>query len=238
VSGDQRGHDRKAFWEHKILGWEEGRYRRANAAGGLLERIADWSSDSLRFRLQITGELLAPYVRDRHVVDVGCGSALLAPAILQAGAASYHGFDLAEAAVRTGRERAAAWGYGERLKIDLGAVGQLPDVPRDLVVSLGLTDWLTDEELGTLFAWSGRADFLHALSEQRASPAQWLHRAYCWVAYGYRTAGYVPRYFTVEHLASLAAPHRQGPCYVYRHPRLSFGALLSSLPVGPAVAGG
>lgn len=236
MSDQPDAHDRKAFWEQKILGWEHGRYQQSATGGGVLERIADWSSDSLRYRLQVAGALLGPHVRGQHVVDLGCGSALLAPALLRAGAASYQGFDLAEAAIATGRQRAEGWGFGDRLKLDVGEVGSLPDVRRDVVVSLGLTDWLTDAELSALFAWSGRAHYLHAISELRLSPAQWTHRAYCWLAYGYRTAGYVPRYFPIHHLPSLAAPHRPGPTYVYRHRRLSFGALLSSLPIGPELS--
>jgi hypothetical protein len=77
---------------------------------------------------------------------------------------------------------------------------------------------------------------LHALSELRASPTQWVHRAYCYVAYGYRTEGYVPRYFSAEHLPRLARPHQAGPYYVFRDRRLSFGALVSTLPVGPQLS--
>lgn len=225
--------DRRAFWEAKILSWEEGRYAQSSTEGGLLERIADWSSDSLRFRLQITGELLAPHVQGRHVVDVGCGSGRLAPAILQAGAASYLGLDLADAAIEVAQRRATEEGWGDRATFAVADVHHLPDTPRDVVISLGLTDWLDDPELRTLFDWAGDAHYLHALSEDRRSVTQWLHKTYCYLAYGHRTDGYVPRYFSCEHLAAMS-PHHEA--WVYRHKRLSFGALVSSLPIGEPLA--
>ena len=38
--------------------------------------------------------------------------------------------------------------------------------------------------------------------------------------------------FTCEHVRSLAAPNARAPIYVYRSWRMSFGALISSLPIG------
>lgn len=227
------GTDVKAFWERKILTWEQGRYEQTGG-GGVLEQLADRASDSLRFRLASSAELLAPYVTGKHVVDLGCGSGLLSPALLAAGAASVHGFDISEAAIARAKARAEALGL-QNARFDVGTVDALPDIPRDVVVSLGLTDWLTDAELHQLFAWSGDAAYLHAFSEDRRSLQQAIHRAYCWIAYGWRTAGYVPRYFTAAWFADLAGQHHPGPAYVWRHPRLSFGAYLTSLPVGELV---
>jgi SAM-dependent methyltransferase len=223
------GIDPKAFWEDKLVGWEEGRYT-LKPGRGLLERIADRASDSLRFRLQSAGELLAPVVRDRHVVDVGCGTGLLAEALLNAGCASYTGLDIAEGPIAQARERAAARGW-TRARFEVATVGTLPDIPRDVIVSLGLTDWLTDAELSTLLTWGGQADFLHAISEDRGSVPQRIHQAYCWIAYGWRTRGYVPRYFNPAWFAGLATNH-PGPFRVWRHPRLSFGAYITTLPIG------
>ena len=55
------GTDPKAFWEKKILVWETGRYEK-KTTGGFLEFLADRASDSLRFRLSSSAELLAPHV--------------------------------------------------------------------------------------------------------------------------------------------------------------------------------
>ncbi len=226
--------EKQRFWEHKILAWEEGRYQR-NAAGGLLERLANRASDSLRFRLTSTAELLAPFVEGKRVVDMGCGSGRMAEPLLEAGAVSYVGVDIAESAITAANQRAQEAGWADRATFLQGDVHALADHPADVVISLGLTDWLTDEELELLFQHGGDAHFLHAISEQRRDPRQWLHRAYCWLAYGYRSEGYVPRYFLPSDLAAMAARHRQGESRIWRHPRLTFGAYVTSLPVGEPI---
>ncbi len=228
--------DKQRFWERKILDWEVGRYEPGRVRHGLLEALADRASASLRFRLKSTGELLAPHVSGAKVVDLGCGSGRLGEALLEAGAARYTGYDVAASAVEAGKARAESLGWGDRAAFVCAGVSALPPLEADLVVSLGLMDWLTDEEMAQVFQASGDAHFLHAIAEKRISPTQWIHRAYCWAAYGYRTAGYVPRYHDAGAFASSIRRFRPGPVYVWRHPSLTFGAYMTSLPIGPCIA--
>lgn len=226
--------DPREFWEGKIDGWETGRYDR-KASGRPLEAIADAASSSLRFRLKSAGELLAPLVQGKRVADLGCGTGRLGAALIAAGATSYLGVDIAQAAIDGAKERSAAEGWADRATFLVGGVRDLPQLDVDLVVSLGLVDWLTDEELSVMFARSGKADFLHAIGEKRFSPAQWAHILYTRVAYGWWNGGYVPRYFSADHLPRLASPTRSGPFRVWRHPGLSFGAYITTLPIGEAI---
>ena len=199
---------------------------------GLLEWIANRSSMSLRFRVAITPELLQPYLAGKRVVELGCGSGIMASKLIQYGAASYLGIDIAEVAIETARTR-----YGHNPKADFLAtsVADMPFLSADLVISLGLFDWLTDTEISEVFRKSGSADFLHAIAERRPGFQQLLHRSYVQLAYGYRTDAYRPRYFKCDHIGRLAALAVKRPIYVFRSWRLSFGALLSSLPIGMRV---
>lgn len=224
--------DPKAFWEDKILTWEKGRYAAPAKSGNILERIADASSRSLRYRLQIAVELLTPHVKGKSILEVGCGSGLIAQQFIDAGAVSFHGIDIAENAIINANRLKKEEGWSDRITFAIGTVNTMPPVTQDIVLSLGVLDWLTDEELAVLFERQGRADFLHAIAEKRNSVSQYLHRAYVQVSYGHRTGGYRPRYFTADSIAGLAARHRPGPFYAFRNPKLSFGALISSLPVG------
>lgn len=229
------GHvDPRKFWEEKIIGWEEGRYGQSDK-GGLLEAAANRASRSLRFRIKIAGELLAPHVSGKKVVELGCGSGLLAPVLMQAGAESYLGLDIAENAIDAANDRARELGLPDTVGFKVARVADLDDLDADLVFSLGLLDWLSDDELEKLFRVSGQAHFLHAIAEKRFSIFQWLHRLYVQLAYGHRTGSYRPRYFTAKRIAELAQAQAKRPAYVYRDPRLSFGALVSSLPVGEAL---
>ncbi len=227
--------DPKSFWEPKITVWEEGRYDRA-PQGRPLERLADAASASLRFRLRSAVELLTPHVRGLRVADLGCGTARLAKPLLDAGASAYVGVDLAESAIAGARARARLEGWSDRATLHRADIQALPRLDVDLVVSLGLVDWLTDDELRAMFAASGDAHFLHAIAEAQPSPAQLVHRLYVRVAYGWWNGGYVPRYFRANHLPKLAAPHRPGPYRVWRHPGLAFGAYITTLPIGEPLA--
>jgi SAM-dependent methyltransferase len=224
--------DAKDFWETKLIGWEQGRYGRPDRPLGFLEWIANRSSSSLRFRVSIVPELLKPFLANKTVVELGCGSGLIARKLLDYGASSYLGIDIAKSAIEKARSR---HGNDARMQFQVGSVAELPPLSSDLVVSLGLFDWLTDEEIATVFRQLGKADFLHAIAERRPGVQQWLHRSYVQLAYGYRTDQYRPKYFTCEHVRSLSVAGASRPLYVYRNWRLSFGALLSSLPIGPQV---
>ncbi|MGM3932456.1 class I SAM-dependent methyltransferase, partial [Salmonella sp. NW378] len=79
------------------------------------------------------------------------------------GAASYLGIDIAEAAIMRARER-----YGEndgRIRFEINGVAEMAPLAADLVISLGLFDWLRDDEIADVFRKSGSAHFLHAIAE-------------------------------------------------------------------------
>ncbi len=201
--------DPKQFWEAKLLAWEQGRYGGSDRPRGLLEWIANRSSMSLRFRVAITPELLRPYLANKHVVELGCGSGIMAGKLID-----------------------ARYGDNPKVRFLVSSIADMPPVSADLIVSLGLFDWLTDDEITGVFRKSGSADFLHAIAERRPGVQQWLHRSYVQLAYGYRTDSYRPRYFKCDHVGRLATVAINRPIYVFRSWRLSFGALVSSLPIG------
>ena len=222
--------DAKAFWNAKILGWEDSRYGGA-ATPGLIEALAGRASSSLRFRLDVAARLLAPHLAGRRVVELGCGSGLLAERLLALGAASYQGYDLSEAAIARAEQRAAASPRGEAMRFTVAAVADLPPQGDALAISLGLVDWLAPAELDRLFALGRQGSCLHALSERRRSAEQLIHRAYVQLSYGWKNGGYAPRYHEVAEIAAIANRYGVGPLTVFRHRRLRFGVFVSDLPL-------
>jgi SAM-dependent methyltransferase len=223
--------DPKQFWEDKILTWENGRYGKRAERASPLERLANRASNSLRFRLEITKKLLTPYVEGKHIVELGCGSGLLAEDLISKGAASYRGYDISTNAISNARELAEKQGISDKVTFVCCSIMDLPSLKADIVFSLGLLDWLDEANLAKIFEAGGNADYLHAISEKRVTLSQYLHRLYVYLSYGWRTGSYVPQYHTVAEILALAKPHNQGDAHVYRNSRLSFCTLISTLPI-------
>jgi len=222
--------DPKDFWEQKILTWEDGRYSAGDLSQNAMEEVANKASSSLRFRLRKTAEMLRPeLIEGKRVVEFGCGSGFLSELLIESGAISYQGFDISENAIRRANGRIQEKGLSDKISFSARQILDVKEIEADIVVSLGLLDWLNDAELDHLFKISGNADYIHSISEKRASLAQLAHRLYVFVAYGFRTGGYVPKYYTVEKIRDMLSPYNKKTLGVYRHNNLSFGALLTSL---------
>jgi SAM-dependent methyltransferase len=223
--------DKKAFWDAKILAWETGRYEKRNSSSGLLERIADRAGTSLRYRRALATKILSQYVQGRHVVEFGCGSGRLANDLIAAGAASYLGVDIAETAVREARRKSETSPDRDRINFEIGTVSYPVPEKTDLVFSLGLLDWLDDEEIDELLSKqvSHGGAFLHAFSEKRFSVKQVIHRLYVHFAYGHRTSGYVPRYYESADLLARIRPFTSSEINVIRDSRMDFGAFATTL---------
>jgi ribosomal protein L11 methyltransferase len=75
---------------------------------------------------QLCLELLEDYLRAGDaVIDVGCGSGILAVTAIKLGAERALGVDIDPQAVPNARENAAANGVGDRLEIGVGSVGEV-----------------------------------------------------------------------------------------------------------------
>ena len=223
--------DPKQFWENKILTWEEGRYHSSTKDKSLLERMADRSSNALRFRQTITKKLLEPHLAGKHIVELGCGSGLLARDLIALGAASYKGYDISENAISNATKSAKEFGLCDVVTFEVCDVASLPHLEANIIFSLGLLDWLDEVSLAKVFEVGAAAEFLHAISEKRNSPAQFIHRLYVFLAYGWRTGNYVPNYHSIGDIETFANPYFQKSLQVYRDQRLSFGTLISTLPI-------
>jgi len=217
--------DRESYWDRRILQWERARYD-----GRIPWRLppVEWAAalrpGPTRLRRTLALHMIAPYLPGRHVVEAGCGTGRLAEAIIRCGAASYVGLDVSREAVAQARRRAV-----EAAFIHCPAT-ELPE-NRDLVVSLGLLDWMSDEELRAFFLKHGQADFLHTFSERSANPRKLAQRAFRRVAAALRPRVPRPRFLTLEHLRGLMPPAFSARARALRAPGLRDAVFITSLPL-------
>ncbi len=109
-----------------------------------------------------------------NVIDIGCGTAILAIAALQLGAAHALGVDIDADAIRAARENAAANGVQDRLELGLGSLAEvlqgnysIKQAPLVLANILApVLARLLDEGLGDLLTAGGRLVLSGILAEQ------------------------------------------------------------------------
>jgi 2-polyprenyl-3-methyl-5-hydroxy-6-metoxy-1,4-benzoquinol methylase len=221
--------DKVQFWNDKILGWEQSRYA-GNASGeAVLEKLVKGGGGSVRNRLQIAANILRPHLRGKTLLDVGCGSGLLFQCLAGNGAARFVGVDLAPAAVEQAKKIASRT-LLEPTTFLAGSVTDLRLPNFEIVSALGVLDWLTDDEMDRFFARIRGKRFLLSISERRRSLSQLLHRLYVFVAYGWRSRAYTPRYDDTASIIARLEAHDFADIHVVRDCRLSFGVLLHNLP--------
>ena len=75
----------KKFWEDKIIGWENLRYDKIETDFNLFEKTVDKTNNTLIYRLNFAHKILGPLVKDKNIVELGCGSGFLAKKFLDLG---------------------------------------------------------------------------------------------------------------------------------------------------------
>ena len=218
------------FWNEKLIGWEEDRYSHSAQGSSLLEELARKFS-GLPERMATASRVLIPRAAGKRIVEVGCGTGLLAESLIEAGAESYLGFDIADSAVKSAQERVAAAGMSEKIQFMQGGVIDIGKVDADIVFSMGLLDWLTHDEIDKVFGLSEGAEFLHSFSEKRLSFWRMVHMLYVFVAYGHRTGKYKPNYHTLSELSEIADRHGKKRITPIRNPGMRFGCFMTSFEI-------
>ena len=203
------------FWNKKILSWERAKYNLGRW------KKADVNS-SVKYRLNLASNLLNQVSNNKNILELGSGSGLLWQKLNLSSLASYRGVDFSSVAIASFRERAK-----ECPKTTLFCDDCTSQVyPADIVVSLGLLDWINAEEMEKIAFNYRHCYFLHSFSEKRISLSRAIHQLYVFVSYGYKNLSYTPSYYREKELLSIFGAKAK----IYRHPQLKFGAFIYHLP--------
>ncbi len=223
--------NKKIFWENKIIGWEDIRYKSESKNQNFFEKFVNKTNKTLIYRLKTTFEILKPIIKNKRVVELGCGSGFLAEDIIKAGASSYIGYDISENAINRAIKISEEKRYHDKAKFFSKSILETPILDADYVFSLGLTDWLNDDELDHLFKISKNSENIHSISENKKSFSQLLHKIYVFLSYARKTKGYAPRYLDSKKIAGLITKNTGKKVFAYRNKKMSFGILLTTLPL-------
>ena len=208
---------KQKFWNDKILSWEKDKYDGA-------PKILDINS-SVKRRLNMTADLLSRFAEGKNLVELGCGSGRLWEKISHLKLNSYTGVDFSESALAVFQKKVKNFkGFKVSLVLDDGVNSVFP---ADIVVSLGLFDWLSMNQIKRIAENYQDSRCMHSFSEKKVfSPAQKAHSLYVFLSYGRKVGTYIPRYRKAEDMISVFSEKVQ----IYRDFRLSFSAFIYNLP--------
>lgn len=221
--------DKKQFWEDKIIGWENLRYNKKETNFNLFEKTVDKTNNTLIFRLNFAFKILEPLVKNKDVVELGCGSGFLAQKFIEIGANSYTGYDISEKAILRAKEIMKDQKETNKINFYAKPILDLEKLKADYVFSLGLTDWLTDNEIDHMLKVSSDCDSLHSISEKKISISRFLHQLYVYISYGYKSKGYAPRYLSSKEFSEKMNHYTKKKTYEFRDKKLSFGMFVSTI---------
>ncbi|HMX61971.1 MAG TPA: methyltransferase domain-containing protein [Candidatus Sumerlaeota bacterium] len=165
----------KSYWDEKIDWWAESSYE--EKPRGPLERWMASLRRSVHARAVIALELLEPFIKDKVVLDVGCGNGHFAKCCAELGAKHVIGTDISPTAVEIARKLAKANGVGDRTTFEVARAGE-PLPPSDVVTGFGLVDWLEREECLRFFRNIKDRTFMFSYSDQDGSFDEIIHHFY------------------------------------------------------------
>ena len=204
---------KKEFWNQKIASWEKNKYKK---------RYFDVNS-SVKFRLETASNLLNQISTGKSVLELGCGSGLLWERIRLSNMKYYKGIDFSKTAISAFSKKIQNSKYQKTVSLSCEDCIE-NSYSTDIIVSLGLLDWISIEKMKKLAKNYKNSWFLHSFSEKKYSPAQFIHSFYARLNYKVWT----PNYRSADELSFIFGQRAK----IYRHPRLSFGAFIYNLPSG------
>lgn len=211
------------FWDEKILKWEKDKYS---------PKLYDVNS-SIKNRLQLAKSILKEIAPGRTVLELGCGSGLLAEDILSFGAINYIGVDISSVAIDAAKARLADNSKRNLTEFVVSDIQNIPSSKVDICFSLGLLDWLSLRDIEELNRKVDSQFYFHSFSEMRPlSLQQRLHQVYVFIMYGHKTNKYVPQYYTEKQIAESFKKSIK-PIAFARPRNMSFGCFAYHLPNVP-----
>ncbi len=207
--------DIKDFWNNKIIKWENSRYFKND--GNFFEKFISHFSNSLFERQKVCLELLSRIVKNRSVIEIGCGSGILCKKVLSLGASSYYGIDFAENAINRAKELNSNEIQTNKARFETLSVSEIDKIIEEVIFSCGLIDWISQDELYRLSNFSKNKYFIHSYSKEDNSFYQYLHKKYVYLAYKKKT-NFHPKYYSREKITKMFKRVN-----FYKNYKLSFG---------------
>lgn len=211
---------KKEFWDQKILRWEKEKYLDKSL-------LLDVNS-SVKFRMVLTKKILSKISKNKTLLEIGCGSALLLNNLKKMGVKKYIGIDISSEAIKKAEIKAKKIN-GIEFQFINADVSKIKSINVDIFFSIGFLDWISIEEIKEMNSKISSKFFFHSFSEKRFSFVQMLHKLFVYTKYGYKSKGYQPQYYHPNQIIECFS-NNQVNLDFFREKKLSFGTLVYDLP--------
>jgi SAM-dependent methyltransferase len=177
------------YWKKHVISWEASAYFKD---GG--KQLTFWDRMSTLFRgkgmyvrMDAALKLVAPHIKGKVVLDIGCASGRFAFLLLEAGAQRVIGVDVSSTLIEAADQSRLASPYADRLEFKTMDLTQ-PDLAlpqADLVTALGVIEYFNATELDSLMSRVEAPYFLFDFPDSEGRRKNWvtwqLRRVYLWL---------------------------------------------------------
>ena len=159
----------KKYWNKKIIEWEKSSYNGVSSGMSLIEKIAGRFRKPIKKRKGVLLEILKDLVKDKTVLELGCGSGGMCFDLVNLGVHKVIGIDIADEAIKVAQEKAVRLGIEEKAvfsAVDLRDDIELP--ASDFVIGLGFIDYIDIQALKPLFV-KIKCKFIFSFPEKKTN---------------------------------------------------------------------
>lgn len=198
------------FWDNKIINWEKKRYA---AKGSIYAR----KENTIKLLENLKNEQLI-------VIEFGCGSGIFAKEWVSDNH-QYIGFDFSSEAIKEANKNKKSNMLFLNRDIQSAIAWLIKNnINPDLIISLGLMDWLNDEDRNKLINLKSKY-FMHSFSDKNNIIAK-LHNIFVYITYAFKTKGYKPRYDTEENIKKM---FEFSSVKIYKNKNMNIGIIAHNL---------
>jgi len=166
------------YWKEHVMSWEAGAYFKDRG-----KHPAFWDRMSTLFRgqgmyvrMDAALKMVAPFVKDKVILDIGCASGRFAFQLMEAGAQKVIGIDVSPTAIEAADQKRLASPYTDRMEFKAMDLTQpdieLPQV--DLVTALGVIEYFDTPTLSTLLSKLKTSYFFLDFPDAEGRTRNWL----------------------------------------------------------------
>jgi len=168
----------KDYWDRKIIEWEDSMAQKENVP--FIERLASLlRGPLLKHRSEVSMNILSRFVKDRTVLELGCGSGYFAFELLEKGKAKHiTGIDISQNAIVRARGIASKRQLTDKITFLEGDVTSKSFPEVDVTIGLGFLDYLSPEEIRSLFQNMKSPYFLFSFADKSISLLRYIHKFY------------------------------------------------------------